>query len=133
MHKSGAAGQRLHQVGHDGLFEQHRHGPGHVQVFGGDGFHRPPHIAAAFFAGADDDAAHARAQVRQVGAHCQRRHDLRGHGDVKARFARRAVVCRALAQGDVAQRRVAHVHHAPPLHGIGVNVQAEHAAPVLDR
>jgi hypothetical protein len=107
--------QRLHQVGRQGVLEEHRHGAVRLQVA------RVHRLALARVA--DHDVAQALLQVVERGGEAEDRHHLGGHHDVEAVLARIAV--RGPAQGDdrLAQRAVVHVHHALPLDAPDVDAE----------
>ena len=67
-------------------------------------------------------------QVLEARGEAEDRHDLGGHDDVEAVFARIAVGRAAERDDDVAQRAVVHVHH--PLPGDAADVEAELVAVV---
>ncbi len=107
--------QRLHQVGLDGVAQQRRHRAMGLHLRGRDGFE----VARQ----ADDDAAQACLQVRQVLGQAQDGHHFGGDDDVETVLAREAVGRAAQADRDVAQRAVVHVHHAAPADAAQVDAQ----------
>ncbi|MNS88962.1 hypothetical protein D3C72_1229560 [compost metagenome] len=76
MHQHRGLLRGLHQGRLQGVFEQHRHGPRHFQLLGGDG------VAAAVQR--QLDTADARAQVFQIARQRQNGHQLGGSCDDEA-------------------------------------------------
>ena len=118
--EDGVVLQRLHQVGHQGVLEQHGHGPVALEVAGLDGFS----VARV----ADDNVAEPALEVLQVHGEAQDGHHLASHRDVEAVLAREAVGGAAQRVDDGAQRAVVHVHDAAP--GDAARVEPERVAPV---
>ena len=81
--KTGIVLQRLHQVRHQRVLEQHGHGAVGLEVGGLD------RLAVARVA--DDDVAEPALEILQVHGQAEDRHDLGGDGDVEAVLAREAV------------------------------------------
>ena len=107
--------QRLHQIGLQGIAQQHRHRAIGADIAGG---HR---LAVGILA--DHDPAQPRLKIGQIRGQAQDRHHLGGHGDVEAAFARLAVGGAAKPDHRMAQRAVVHVHHPPPCHPARVDPQ----------
>ena len=107
--------QRLHQVGLEGVLEQHGHGAVGFQVARGDGF--------LVLGITDDNVAEPFSQVFHRGREAEDRHDFRSHNNVEAVLARVTVGRAAERAGDVAQGTVVHVHHALPGDAAHVDVQ----------
>ncbi len=63
VHKGRAAGQCLHQVGHDGVLQQDGHRASAVQILGRNRLHFAWIGQATLLAGANDDPAHACSEV----------------------------------------------------------------------
>ena len=107
--------QSLDQVGLQGVLQQGGHGPGGLQIAGGD---------RLFVIGvAHDDAAQSLLQVGDGGGQAQHRHDLTGHSDVKAVLPGDALHPAAQAVNHVAELAVVHVH--APLPGDALDVDAQ--------
>ena len=107
--------QSLDQIGLQRVLQKGGHGPGGLQVAGGDGL--------AVIGVAHDHARQARLQVGQAAGEAEHGHNLAGHGDVKAVLARHAVHAPAEAVRDEAQLAVVHVHGPPPGDAPRVDVQ----------
>ena len=118
--EDGVVLQRLHQVRHQRVLEQHGHGAVGLEV---GGLHR---LAVARVA--DHDAAEPALEVLEVHGQAQDRHHLGGDRDVEAVLAREAVGGAAERVDDRAQRAVVHVHDAAP--GDAARVEAQRVAPV---
>ena len=103
----------LHQVGHEGVLEQDRHGARHLDVLSRD--------LAAPQRGAHDDAIQAGLEVFHVGGQAEDGHDLRRHRDVEAGLALDAFS--ALSDGDLPQRPIVQVDHPGPGDVVGVDVE----------
>ena len=112
--------QRLHEVGREGILEQHGHGAVAIEVAGEDWLF----VARV----GDNDVADALLQVFEVGREAEDRHDFGGDGDVEAVFAGEAVGGAAERVDDRAERAVVHVHDAAP--GDAAGIDAEAVAPV---
>ena len=104
--KGGGALQGLHQVGLDGLLQEGGHGPLGVELAAS---HR---LAGEIVA--HHDAAQPLFQVGDGAGQAQHRHDLAGHGDVKAVLPGHAVGPAAHAVHDEAQLPVVHIQAALP-------------------
>ncbi len=104
VHEGRIVFQRLHQVGHQRVLEQHGHGARRLDVLG-------QHLALVAL-GRHHDLAHAALEILDRGRQAEDGHDLGGHRDVEARLAREAVGHAAQRADDLAQRPVVHVHHA---------------------
>ena len=83
VHEGRIVFQRLHQVRHQRVLEQHDHGARGLDVLGEDG-------RLVLLVG-DDDLADAALKVGNRGGEAEDRHDLGSDRDVEARFARIAV------------------------------------------
>ena len=118
--EGGVVLERLDQVRPDRIAQQCGHCTVRLQL-------RSRH-RRAFSGVADDDAAEAALQVRKVVGEAKDRHHFRSDDDVETVFTRVAVGRAAEAGGDLAQRAVVHVHHAPP--GDAANVESERVAVV---
>ena len=105
--------ERLYQVGHEGVFEQHGHGARDLDVLGRD-FASPQRRA-------HDDAIETGLQVFQIGGQTEDGHDLGGNGDVEARAPLHPFA--ALADGYVPESPVVEIDHAGPGDVVGVDVQ----------
>ena len=123
--RRGAAGRgaHLHQGGHDGVLHQHRECAAHAQVVRGHGLSRA--------AQRHHHVAQPLAHVVQPRGQRQHRHDLAGHADVETRHALMPRLRVALPHRHAAQVAVAHVRHALPGDGGGVNVKAHEARALL--
>ena len=106
VHEGGGVLERLHQIGLEGILEEHRHGAIGIEVAGADGL-----LVAVV---GDDDVAEAFLEVLERGREAEDRHNLRGHDDVEAVLTRVAIGRTPQADDDVAQRAVVHVHDALP-------------------
>ena len=104
----------MHRVGHPG-----RHGPGHLQVGGGDF----PALAVP----SHHDPADPLPQVRQVPGDGQNRHELAGGGDLKTRLHGIAVHLAAVPDVDLTQGLGAEIDGPLHLHPVGIQVQATQA------
>ena len=120
VNEGGVVLQGLHQVGGQGVAQQDRHRPRRLQILRQDG----PLVARV----GHHDLAEAFGQVLQIGRQAEDRHDFRGHHDVEAVFAGKAVGRAAQGRGDLAQGAVVHVDHPAP--GDAALVDAEGVAPV---
>ena len=105
----------LHQVGFDGLFQNHRHCAGNLEVLG---CHRRATCVVA-----DDDAAHPGPQVGERRAQCQGGHDLGCGGDVKAGLTGHPVEPSAKSHDHVPERAFVDVEYASPGDAVWVEVQ----------
>src|SRR6185503_20824676 len=94
-----------------------------VELVGGD---RLPVLGVA-----DHDPAQSPAQVAQRGGQRQRRHHLRGRGDVEPGLAGHAVGPATEAGDDVAQRTVVDVEHPTPGDAVGLDAQGVAAVEVV--
>jgi hypothetical protein len=110
--------QRLEEVGLRGVAKDRGHRAAALEVLGGD--------RRAVLRVADDDAGQAGLQVGQRGGEGQHGHHLRGGRDVEAALAGDAVLLRAEADHDVAQRTIVDVEHPAPRDV--VEVEAERVA-----
>ena len=63
---------------------------------------------------ADDDLAEALFEIADAGGETEDGHHFGGHDDVEAVLAREAVGAAAETCGDLTQRAVVHIDHAPP-------------------
>ena len=70
---------------------------------------------------ADDDAPEALFQIGAARGQTEDRHDLGGHDNIEAVFARKTIGRPAEARRDPAQGAIVHVHHALPLDPPGIN------------
>ncbi|MNQ69186.1 hypothetical protein D3C85_837680 [compost metagenome] len=111
----------LHQGRLQRVFEQHRHGAGHLQLLGGDGL--TLHVEGQL------DAADAGSQVLQIGGQRQYGHQLGGGGDDEAIGALHPIARAALTDAEVAQGAIVHVQGARPEDVGGIDVEACQAGP----
>ena len=111
--KGGGALQRLDQIGLQGVLQQGGHGALGLQIVGGDGL--------AVVGIAHDDPGQTCLQVGDVAGQAQDRHDLAGHGDLKAVLPGHTLDLAAQAVHDVAQLAVVHIHGALPGDLFGVD------------
>ena len=107
--------QGLHQVGLDGVAQQHGHGAMDLQL--------PCSQGLALAVQTEDDLAQALAQVHQRRGQAEDGHDFAGHHNVEAILARLAVHVAAQAHDGAAQGPVIHVHHPLPVDAGGIDVQ----------
>ncbi len=107
--------QGLDQVGLQSVLQQGGHGALGFQVMGGD--------RLAVIGVGHDHPAQPFFQVGDAGGQTQYRHDLAGHGDVKAVLPGHALHLAAQAVNDVAQLPVIHVHAALPDDLLDVDAQ----------
>ena len=107
--------ERLHEVRLDRVLEEQGERTRDAELLGADG--------AAVAAVSDDDLAEALLHVLEARREAEDGHHLRGHRDVEARLARRAVSLAAEADDDVAQRAVIEVEHAFPDDAAHVDVE----------
>ena len=91
----------LDEVGLDRLGEQDSHRAVRLEIARG---HRA--LVAAI---ADDDPGEPLAQILDILGEAEDRHDLRGDGDVEARFARKTIADAAERLDDLPERAVVHV------------------------
>ena len=112
---AGVALEGLHEVGLDGVLEQHRHGAAGADVVGGQRLAR--RVVG------EGDAAEALAQVLERRGEAEDGHDLAGHGDVVAGLARDAVEPAAEAVDDLAHGAVVEVDAATPRDGQRVDLE----------
>ncbi len=115
MHQGGVVLQRLHQVGLDCVLEEGRHGAVDLEL---GGQHGPPVPGVGH-----DHAAQALLELVEAFGKAEHGHHLGGHRDVVAGLARGAVGRAPQPHHDLAQGPVVHVHHAPPHHPSGIDVQ----------
>ena len=94
VHEGRVVLKRLHEVWLHRVFEQYGHRTIRLDVAAED--------RRAVAAVGDDHVAQTLLQVRQIARQTQDRHDLGGHGDVKARLAWEAIGHAAQARGDLA-------------------------------
>ncbi len=120
MHEGRIVFERLHQIGHQRVLEQHRHGARRLEVAG-------QHLALVAL-GRHHHLAYAALEVGDRGRKTEDRHDLGGDRDIEAGLARIAVGDTAQRADDLAQRPVVHVDHPPP--GDAARVDAEIVAPI---
>ena len=113
--EGGSALQGLDQVGLQGVLQQGGHGPGGLQITGGD--------RLLVIGIAHDDVAQALLQVGDGGGQAQHRHDLAGHGDVKAVLPGDALHPAAQAVDHIAELAVIHVHAPLPCDAFDVDAQ----------
>ena len=113
--KGGGALQRLHQIGLQGVLQQRRHGAHGLQVARGHGF-----VVVGI---AHDDAGKPLLQICNGRGKAEHRHDLAGHGDVKAVLPGGAVGLAAQAVHHEAQLAVVHIHAALPGDPAGIDAQ----------
>ena len=107
--------QGLHQVGLDGVAQQHGHGAVDLQL--------PCPQGLTLAVQAEDDLAQPLAQVHERRGQAEDGHDLAGHHDVETILAWLAVHVAAQAHDGAAQGPVVHVHHPLPVDAGGINVQ----------
>ena len=107
--------QRLHEIGFERVLEQRRHRSVRTQFARRD--------QGAVIALADDDIAQAALKIAQIAGQAQNGHDFGGDGDVKSRFARRAVGRTAQPGNHLAQRAVIDVQHSPQRDPAGIDIQ----------
>ena len=119
--EGGSALQGLDQVGFQRVLEEGRHGPLGLQVVGGDGL-------SAVGVG-HHHPAQPGLQVQDIAGEAENRHDLAGHGDVKAVLPGHALHPAPQAVHDVSQLPVVHVHAALPGDFLHVDPQG---VPLLD-
>jgi len=112
--------QRLHQVRHQRVFQQHRHRAFGLQVAGVD------RLAVAGVT--DNDPAQTLFQVFQTIGQAEDRHDFGSHRDVETGLAREAVGNTTKGDDGVTQGAVVHVQHAAPSNA--TLVEAKLVAPV---
>lgn len=120
MDEGGRALQRLHQVRHQRIAQQHRH-----RALGVELGRRDRALAAG---AADDDAPQPFLQIGEIIGEAEDRHHLGGDGDVEAVLAREAVRRAAERGHDRTQRPVVHVDDATP--GDMAFVEIEPVAPI---
>ena len=115
MHKGRVVFQSLHQVGLHRIFQQ----DGHRAIC--------LNIAcknwAAVAAIGHDHITEAFLQIGQIFGQTENRHNLRGNGDVKTRFAWEAIGHSAQRSCDLPQRAVIHINNPAPHHAACVDVE----------
>ena len=107
--------ERLHEVGHHRVLEQHRHRPVRLQVARKDRRLVAPR--------ADDNVAETALQVLEIARQAQDRHHFGGDSDVEPTLAGIAVGRPTERGDDLAQRTVIHVHNATPRHPAHVDIE----------
>jgi hypothetical protein len=112
--------QRLHQVRHQRILEQHGHGAGRLQI--------PGEERVLVAAGGDDDLRQTPLEILERGRKAENGHDLRGDRDVEPGLAGIAIGDAAQRADDLAQRPIVHVEHPPP--GDAARVDAELVPPI---
>ena len=120
MDEGGVVLERLHEVRHQRVLEEHGHGARRLDVLG-------QHLALVALR-RHHDLADAAFEVFDGGREAEDRHDLGGDSDIEARLARETIGDAAQRTDDLAQRAVVHVHHAAPGHA--ARVDAELVAPI---
>ena len=115
VHQRRRAFQGLHQIGLHRVLEQGAHGPGGLEILGGDG--------GSFKGITHHDALQPLLQVGKVVCQAEHRHDFAGHGDIEAVFPGRAVAAAAQTVHHIAQLPVVHVHAALPGNPPGIDSQ----------
>ena len=107
--------QRLHEIGLDGIFQQHRHRADNLQVFGGDQLflrgNRGGYLGKFVFHRMDGLAKR------------EHRHDLTGSSDVKSGFVLGKITNFRKPQGCLTQLPVADIHGAAPKDFIFIDLQ----------
>ena len=112
--------QRLDDIRHQRVFQQHRHRRRRLDVG------RAHRLAGPGVA--DDDITDTLGEVVQVGRQAEDRHDLRRHGDVEPVLAGKAVGDAAERRRNLAQGAVVHIDDAAE--GDPAGVEAGRVAPV---
>ena len=107
--------QRLNQIGLQGVLQKSGHGALRLQVVSGDGL---PVIGVGHH-----HPSQPGFQVGDVRRKAQHRHDLAGHGDIKAVLPRNALHPASQTVHNVAELAVVHVHRPLPCDLLGVNAQ----------
>jgi hypothetical protein len=115
VHESRGVLQGLHEVGLDRIAHQHGHGPGGLEVLGGDGI--------AVLVLGHYDPRETLAQVGQVLAERQDGHDLAGHADVEAGLADAAALTAQAADYVINTPLVVQVDDPAPADGLGIDLQ----------
>ena len=115
MHQRRIVFERLHEVGLDGVAQQHRHGTMHIELAGTQRHALPVHT--------ENDVAQPHAQIRQRRGQAEDGHHLAGHHDVEAILARLSVDGPAQPHHGAAQGAVVHVHHPLPADAGGIDAQ----------
>ena len=115
VHERRVVLQRLHEIGFEGVLEQHRHGAVRLEVAGA---HRLLVTRVR-----NDDVAQPLLEILQRRRQAENRHDLGGDDDVEAVLAGIAVARAAEGIDDLAQGAVVHVHDALPLDAAHVDVE----------
>ena len=112
---------RVAQRGVDGVPHPGGHGPGHLQVLGGNG----PSLLVI----GQHDAADAPSQVLQIPGHGEDSHQLRADRDVGAGIHGIAVhLPLAKADTHLSQGLAAEIQHKAPLHALRIDIQPPQAA-----
>ena len=115
----------LHKGRHDGVFHQNSQCPRDTQIIGR---HRLARRRER-----NDHAAQPVAHVHQRRCEGKHGHDLARNRDVKARLALVPLFRWPLPYGNSAQVAVAHVEHALPRDGSGVDIEAHEARALFAR
>ena len=108
--------QCLHQIGLQCVLQQGGHSALCLQIVGGD--------RLAVIGVGHDHPAQPFFQIGDAAGETQHRHDLAGHGDVKAVLPGNALHFAADAVNDVAELAVIHIHAALPGDLLYVNAQS---------
>ena len=116
MDKHGRSLKGLHQIRLQGVLQQRRHGALGLEVMGRD---RHTVIGIGHY-----HPAKARLQVGDIPGKAQHRHDLAGHGDVKAILPGNALHPAAQTVHDIAELAVIHIHAALPDDALDIDPQA---------
>ena len=120
MDEGGIAFERLHDIGHEGVLEEHRHGAVGLHVARVHGL-----LVASL---SDDDVAEPLRQIAEILGQTEDRHYFRSDRDVEAVFAREAVADATERGDDRAHGTVVHIHDAAPADAADVDI--ERIAPV---
>ena len=115
MHEGRVVFQRLHQVGHQRVFQQHRHRAVGLKLARRDRF--------ALAGLADHDIAKPPFEIGDRRGQAENRHDFRRDRDVIAGFAREPVGDAAETDRDVAQRPVVDIDDTAPGNAPGIHAQ----------
>ena len=108
MHKCRIVLYGLHQIRVQGVLQEHRYCARHAEVIHGEW--------VALVGIAEQDFAHAAAQVVDVACEAQNSHNFAGWSDVESRLGWHAIHAGAKSGNHVAQVAVVNVEHAFPYH-----------------
>ena len=106
MHEGCRIFRCLHQIGMDGIFQQHGYGTGHTEVF----YRKRLTVISE----SEEDVFDASAEVFHVTGQTKDSHDFRSGSDVESRLHGDAVRLGSQSGDNVTQRTVVHIENPAP-------------------